>query len=136
MSILNLIASNNFIVVNKTIIKALGLDEAVILGELASEYMYWKNQGRLIDGYFFSTIENIEENTTLTAHKQREALKHLQEIEIVDVQRKGLPAKRYIRIDEKRLMEILDIIDNLDGKTRITPQLLKNLTTGDKKIHI
>jgi hypothetical protein len=51
----------------------LGIDEAIILGELASEYEYWSRREELQDGYFYSTIENIEENTTLTEYKQRKA---------------------------------------------------------------
>ena len=57
MSITQLFASRNFVVVNKSLIKLIGLEEAVILGKLASEYDYWENSGKLDDeGYFPSTI--------------------------------------------------------------------------------
>lgn len=70
MTLLKLIASDSFITVNKEIIKKVGLEEAIILGELISELDYWtKNNGLTEDGYFFSTIENIEEKTTLSGHK-------------------------------------------------------------------
>ena len=49
MSILRLIANDNFIVVNKSLIHLFGLEETLILGELVSEYEYWKNQGKLED---------------------------------------------------------------------------------------
>lgn len=39
--IISLLANNNFIVVNKTIMKAWGLYEAILIGELSSEYLYW-----------------------------------------------------------------------------------------------
>lgn len=46
MNILKLIASDSFITVNKELIKKVGLEEAIILGELASELDYWtKNNG-------------------------------------------------------------------------------------------
>ena len=69
MGILQLISTSNFITVNKDLIKELGLEEAILLGELASEYEYWQKKDEIQDGYFYSTIENIEKETTLTAYK-------------------------------------------------------------------
>lgn len=108
MSILYLIASQNFIAVNKELIKIFGLEEAIILGELASEYNYWEKLKQLDDeGYFFSTVENIEENTTIKEKRQRNALNNLKARGIIDVKLKGLPAKRYIKINEEQLTPIL-----------------------------
>lgn len=121
MGILQLLASRNYISVNKDLIKALGLEEAIIMGELASEYNYWYEKERLEDGYFYSTVENIEEHTTLSGHKQRKALKKLQEAGLIDVKVKGIPAKRYIKIFEEQVIKILN------------PQLLNFLTTRSEK---
>ena len=107
MNILKLISSNNFITVNRELILKVGLEEAIMLGELASEFDYWLKHNGLVDGYFFSTIENIEKNTTLTEYKQRKALKHLQELNLVDCKVKGLPAKRYIKINEAGILALL-----------------------------
>lgn len=122
MGILQLISTSNFITVNKDLIKALGLEEAILLGELASEYDYWNNKNEIEDGYFYSTIENIEEKTTLTAYKQRKCLENLKNKGIIDVQIRGIPAKRYIEINEEKVIEIFN------------NKLLKNSTTGCKKI--
>ena len=40
MNILQLLASSSFITLNKNVIKAVGLEEALLLGELCSEYDY------------------------------------------------------------------------------------------------
>lgn len=110
MSILKLIANNNFITVNKTIIKTFGLEEATIIGELASELDYWTKKGGLLENnWFYSTIENIEENTGISEFKQRKALKHLVELGVIDIKIKGLPAKRYIKINEEQLAQKLNI---------------------------
>ena len=122
MGILQLISTSNFITVNKDLIKELGLEEAILLGELASEYDYWNNKNEIEDGYFYSTIENIEEETTLTAYKQRKCLENLKNNGFVDIQIRGIPAKRYIKINEEKVIEIFN------------NKLLKNLTTGCKKI--
>lgn len=123
MNILQLIASESFITVNKELIKKVGLEEAIILGELASEFDYWtKQKGLTPDGYFFSTVENIEDKTTLSDHKQRKALNKLRELELVDVSIRGLPAKRYIKLNEENLFKLFE------------NKFLKNLTTSSKEI--
>lgn len=122
MGILSLIASRNFIAVNKDLMRLLGLDEAVLLGELASEYAYWHEQNKLDGGWFYSTVENVEKNTTLKKNRQATALKNLQKIGIIEVTRKGLPAKRYIKINEEK---ILDVLSN---------KKLKNSTSEPEKL--
>ena len=107
MGLVSMISSNNYIVVNKQIAKAFGLEEAVILGELASEMEYWQQRGELKDGYFYSTIENVKDNTTLSDKRQRSALTALKKAGIIDVKLAGMPAKRYIRINEHQLAPIL-----------------------------
>lgn len=107
MGLVSLIASNNYIVVNKQLARVFGLEEALILGELASEMEYWQQRGELKDGYFYSTIENVKDSTTLSDKRQRSALNTLKEAGIIDVKLAGLPAKRYIRINEKQLAQIL-----------------------------
>ena len=107
MGLVSMIASNNYIVVNKQLARAFGLEEAVILGELASEMEYWQQRGELKDGYFYSTIENVKDSTTLSDKRQRSALATLKDAGIVDVKLAGLPAKRYVRINEQQLALIL-----------------------------
>ena len=107
MGLVSMIASNNYIVVNKQLARALGLEEAVILGELASQMEYWQQRGELKGGYFYSTIENIKDSTTLSDKRQRSALNALKEAGIIDVKLAGMPAKRYIRINENQLAQIL-----------------------------
>ena len=107
MGLVSMIASNNYIVVNKQLAKTFGLEEAILLGELASEMEYWQQRGELKDGYFYSTIENVKDSTTLSDKRQRSALNTLKEAGIIDMKLAGLPAKRYIRIREKQLAEIL-----------------------------
>lgn len=110
MNILALICSDNFIAVNKTLIKLFGLEPALLLGELASEAVYWNNRQETENGYFFSTVENVEERTTLSAYQQRKALNLLQDNGVIDViSKKGAPPKRYIRINEQKLLQFFNI---------------------------
>ncbi len=121
MNILNLIATTNFITVNREIARIVGLEAAVVLGELASEAAYWSEHNPEYDGSFYSTIENLEERTFLSAHSQRLALNRLQEEGWVTVEKRGMPAKRYIRIHEEEIARV------------VNDKSLKFLTTSDEK---
>lgn len=104
MDLISMLSSRNYIIANKEIAKLFGIEEAIILGELCSELKYWAENGKTTsDGYFFSTVENVKENTTLSDRRQRAAIKTLKDAGILDVKLSGLPAKRYIKINEEQL---------------------------------
>lgn len=127
MSILSLISSRNFIALNKDLIKIFGLEEAIMIGELCSEADYWEKEEKLIDGYFFSTVENVQQNTTLSEHKQRKAINNLKNKNIIDIQIKGLPAKRYIKINKEALIKLLFASDNIQKNLRTSSLNFKEL---------
>lgn len=105
--VLQLLDSDGYITVNKLLIRTLGLNEAVILCELISEYNYYKSNNEIIDDEFFSTKNNLEYNTGLNGHYQRKALINLQNLCIIDIVKKGLPAKNYFKINFEKLLNIL-----------------------------
>lgn len=105
----DLLAQDNFCVFNKSVARALNsLDAAVLLGELASEYRYFKNRHMLDEeGMFYSTVENIQENICLNAYEQRKAIQLLKEHNIIETRQKGLPAKRFIKLNSAALTDLL-----------------------------
>lgn len=107
MTVLELLANDNFISVNRSVMKRLGLECAVLLGELCSEYTYWKKEGRLKDGMFYCTVDKLKENTTLSKYQQLQALERLQKLDIVTVELHGVPATRYFKINEIQLSNFL-----------------------------
>ena len=141
--IINLLANNGYIILNKIVIKKLGLHEAVILGELCSEYTHWEKNGKLEDNYFYSTRENIEENTGLSAYQQREPMKNLINLGIILEKSKGMPLQKWYSLNSKLLYELLcedeglttscketkeQDVKKLDNKTS------RKLTTTNKEI--
>lgn len=99
-----IMASNGYIVLNKKVVRIFGLEAAAILGELTAKSKYFKERGELTDdGYFYSTIEALEENTSIKVKKQRQILSELKEQGIVDVMLRGLPAKRFIKLNYEKL---------------------------------
>lgn len=117
MDIIDLLANNNYIIANKTIARLYGLEEAILLGELASECKYWQGRDELKDGWFYSTIENVKENTTLSEKRQRSALTNLKIAGLVDMKLAGIPAKRYIKINTEQLWQILTNNIRQSGET-------------------
>lgn len=103
-----LLSTDGFIQVNKTLIKKVGLHEAILIGELCAEYNYWDEQDKLEDDYFYSTRDNIEENTGLSEHYQRKALSTLYELGIILIEKRGLPAKNYYKINFDVLLSIIE----------------------------
>ena len=142
MSVLiNLLSNSGYIIVNKEIIKKLGLREAIILGELCSEYNYWEKTNRLENGYFFSTRENIENNTGLSAYQQREPFKKLLEMGIILEKLKGMPQQKWYSLDMDKLYELLNSTDLIpsseetkgQGVKKLDTKLLKNLTPSSEE---
>lgn len=122
MSILKLLASDGFLSVNKHIARIVGLDAAVLLAELASSHNYFEVTEQLTDdGMFFETVDRIEENTTLSKYQQSKVVNVLVEAGILETKKIGIPAKRYFKINEQVVLNLLD------------DKRLKNLTTVSKK---
>lgn len=114
---IDFLASGNYIAVNRTLIKAFGLEGAVLIGELASEAKYWNDRDKLEDGWFFSTIENVEEATGLSGYQQRKALSELTSAGVIETAQKGIPKKRYIRI---HFMELVNLVNDKYSKNFTT----------------
>lgn len=110
LSILDLLRSDGSIVVNKKLAHTIGLHEALIYSELVSLYQYWSSRDQLTEGeWFFCTIDNLEENTTLKRDAQSRAIGKLEKNwGLIETKRMGLPAKRYFRITEEILRMFSD----------------------------
>lgn len=104
----SLLASTGFIVANKTLIRKIGLSEAVLIGELCSELNYWKEKGESEGGWFFSTVANVERETGIKKVTQATILNKLQGLGLLEFRRAGLPPKRYIRLDFDAIAQVLN----------------------------
>lgn len=113
--LIDLLSNTGYIIVNKEIIKKIGLHEAILLGELCSEYIYWKKKDETVNEFFYSTRENIEENTGLSAYQQRTAISNLVKKDIIVIKSEGMPLKTWYFINENKLQELL--FDNIEEDT-------------------
>lgn len=100
MGVLQLLASENFITYNKVIAKKYGVNSAILLGAMCSYQNSFK------DEQFFKEQYKISEDTCLTEYEIQQALKILKSNGIIEVNKKGLPAKNYYKVVEYKLLEI------------------------------
>lgn len=135
MNILSILASDNYIVINRDLLKKYGINVTLMLCELASEYNYFDKNGKLEDGMFYSTIDNISERTGLSKYQQAEALKALDEVGIVKSVIKGMPAKRYFKIDVEELTKQIANI-SLSSCKEIRKQAGEKLETKNNDIKL
>ena len=128
----SILASTPFLILNKSLLVAFGIDANVVLSHLYQQQNYFKEQNQLLDGMFFCTTENISCVTTLSYYQIKQAINILIKWGILKVVRKGVPAKLYFKIDESKILKNLNssiqktsILDceNFNNKT------LKNLRT-------
>lgn len=133
-TLIQVLSSGGYININKTLIKKYGIDVAVMLGQLCADYSYNKIKDTLTeDGYFLSTISHIEEETSLSEYRQYMCLALLEASEVVDVKVLKMPAKRYIKIDEKYLKEFIDL--DTETAKNFRKQVFQNFgKQGSKKI--
>lgn len=135
MNILSILASDNYIVINRDLLKKYGINVTLMLCELASEYNYFDKNEKLEDGMFYSTIDNISERTGLSKYQQTEALKVLDEVGIVKSVVKGMPAKRYFKIDVEELTKQIANI-SLSSCKEIGKQAGEKLETKNNDIKL
>tara|TARA_R100001082_G_scaffold31591_1_gene16153 strand:- start:2204 stop:2851 length:648 start_codon:yes stop_codon:yes gene_type:complete len=100
----NLLSSTAFLVVNKELAKQIGLHEVVLLADLISKEQYFIDNNKLNEGWFFNTAKNIQDDTTLTSHQQRKAIKNLKSLGIIETKLIGIPAKQHFKINENKLL--------------------------------
>lgn len=127
IDIVSLLSCDGYIICNKTLIKKFNADCAILVGELCAEYNYYKNLGQLdSDGSFYSTRDNIEQNTGLNDYAQRKAIKMLSEAKILTVTKKGLPAKNYYKLNDSQLLSLFTTGDTVSEALDVEPLNINN----------
>ena len=116
------------VVLNKDLIRAIGLDAALLYSELCSKEEYFERRGDLTeDGFFFNTIENMEKDTTLSRYQQDKAIKLLVKLNLIEFEKRGMPAVRYFRVMDN------DEIFNVVSAVNIDNNIAKNSQTDMQK---
>lgn len=99
--------SSGYLIVNKTLIKKIGLIPAIILGNYIDKYVYFKKYHPENEGWFFLTHEQIKEQLNLKEHSIVKNKQFLIEIGILKTDKKGIPAKEWLKIDFEVLASLI-----------------------------
>ena len=132
-----LLMSSNYYTLNKQIVKALGIEPAFLLTILIEA-----SDGLADDeGWFYQTIETLEELTGLSRHKQNKIIQDLIETNILIQENRGTPCRRFFKISFQEIENLvfkktetsLLKIDKLDCK-KLTNNSVKSSQTSLLKI--
>ena len=104
----SILASSPFLILNKSLLVAFGIEANVVLSHLYQQQNYFKETNQLINGMFFCTTENISCVTTLSYYQIKQAITTLTKWGIIKVKRKGVPAKLHFQIDESQILKNLN----------------------------
>jgi len=122
-NLIKLTLSNTaWIMYNKFLAKTIGIYEAILIGELISKRNYYEKTGKIKDGWFFSTQEEIEKDTTLSIHQQRKAIKTFESLNFLEKKREGLPARYFYRILDENIIKFLEEpVEYLENSVKTRP---------------
>jgi len=98
-----LLMSSSYFVLNKQIVKAIGIEAGFLLTTLIEASDGLAND----DGWFYKTSPSLEEETGLSNHKQSKIIEELTKLGILEQENKGMPMKRYFRINFKKIEELV-----------------------------
>ncbi len=102
MYIIDLLANDNYTIVNKTLAKKIGIESALLLGTLCSLQKTFKGK------QFYRPESQLIEDTCLTLYSLRKCKNELIKLGILEVEKKGLPAQHFFKINEDAIKKLLD----------------------------
>jgi len=127
-----LLMSSSYFVLNKQIVKAIGIEAGFLLTTLIEASDGLANE----DGWFYKTSPSLEEETGLSNHKQSKIIEELTKLGILEQENKGMPMKRYFRINFQKIEELVFKKDSKNLKSSIEEnekQGFKNFESKDLK---
>ena len=90
----------------------IGIDEARLLNTLIYKYNYWVDEDRMVKlkegDAFWITIPNLQGETNLKPFTIKNAIKKLKKLKLVEVYKKGIPAKNHFILNKKAILEFDD----------------------------
>lgn len=133
-----LLLSSSYWTLSKPLVYKFGLEAAFLLCNFAEA------ENLSSDGWFYQTIETVQEKTTLSRRKQDNAIESLEKLGVLYSDVRGIPAKRYFKIDYEKISTILfeqnvqtslSETDKLECAKRTTNKELSNKELSNKEFN-
>ena len=121
-SFFQILNPDNTMSFNRYIAHAIGITETIIYFSLISKMMNHMKNNRLDnEGFFYATVGDIQESTTIKKEKQIVAIKRLVEIGLIETKKAGIPARKYFRI-----VKNLELLLQLTAKGEAVAQNIRD----------
>lgn len=120
---------DNTMTFNRLLAHSVGATETIILYTLISKYYYYERNSMLYEeGWFYVTIPDLHESSSFGEKIQRNAIKHLENLGFIQTALKGVPAKRYFKINND-----LNLLQEYLEKGEEIANNIKNAENSSKK---
>lgn len=97
--IIKLLNSDNTVSANRLLAHALGIKAALLFNSLVGKQAYYEKHSMLdSDGWFYSTIEDMQESTALSRCQQNKAIGVLAKAGLIDYRTGGVHCRRHFRV--------------------------------------
>lgn len=108
MSKVNILSHSAFWIINKAVLKEIGVDATLLLSDFITKQEYFTDRNMLNkEGFFFNDKEDIERDTTLTSYRQTQAVSKLSELKLIELKKIGIPHRFYYKVDFNRVNEFV-----------------------------
>ena len=126
-----LLMSSSYFVLNKQIVKAIGIEAGFLLTTLIEASDGLANE----DGWFYKTAPSLEEETGLSNHKQSKIIEELTKLGIIEQENKGMPMKRYFRINFKKIEELVFKTQDLKNSNACIEKISNNKELNNNNLN-
>ena len=107
-SIFQLLNPNNTVTFNRPLAHAIGVLETLVYGAIIAKFYYYSERDMLDNGWFYSTVPDLQESTALSDKQQKRCIDNLVKAGLIRCELRGMPAKRSFFI-----VEDIDLIQRL-----------------------
>ena len=123
--------SEGYLIVNKTLIKLLGLFPAILLSNYIDKYFYFKDNYPDNDGWFYLTHEQQAQQLNTSEYFIQRNKQFLIEKGILLTERRGIPAKEWLKINTTVLSNLLlSLNSNEELENQVNLHTIDPLKTG------
>ncbi len=135
MLITSILNFNNTVSVNRPLAHSLGLNAAVVYSSLLSKQCYYEERGMLdSEGFFYSTLSDLQESTALSRRQQDSAIGLLVRAGLVLFEKRGKSSRRCFHVVDdlellkKYLVEGDEIMSSFNPYSQTPERSVRNFT--------
>ena len=133
---------DNTISFNRPLAHAIGLSETILYGALVAKWYYYSERDMLDeDGWFYSTVPDLQESTSLSEKQQKRCIKTLIDLELIKCETRGMPARRsfYLIDDYEKIVDLIErgkMISEEIKPAAYEKNQLKVLAREERKVNV